>query len=150
MRRLSVLLLACVAMALTLIAIIVVPGASAASKPQYYGALYIGDVSQGESKLYWKTRTSKASAKQAALNTCQQKGATNCQLGVWVYNGWAAFAQGQSPGPVSPWWANWDRTDQGASQAALTACQADATDCRLLGLWQTAFDPKKKTTGGFK
>src|ERR671911_342879 len=101
MRRLSVLL-ACVAMALILIAIIVVPGASAASKPQYYGALYIGDVSLTENKLYWKTRTSKASATQAALNTCQQKGATDCQLVVWVYNGWAAFAEGQSPGPGSP------------------------------------------------
>jgi hypothetical protein len=149
MRRLSILL-ACVAMALTLIAIIIVPGASAASKPQYYGALYIGDVSQTESKLYWKTRTSKASATQAALNTCQQKGATDCQLVVWVYNGWTAFAEGQSPGPGSPSGASWDRTEQGAAKAALTACQQDATGCKLVGTWLTAFDPKKKTTGGFK
>ena len=149
MRRLSVLL-ACVAMALILIAIIVVPGASAASKPQPYGALYIGDLSLTENKLYWKTRASKASATQAALNTCQQKGATDCQLVVWVYNGWAAFAEGQSPGPGSPSGARWDRTEQGAAKAALKACQQDATGCKVVGTWLTAFDPKKKTTGGFK
>ena len=156
MRRLSVLL-ACGVMALTLVALTVATGVSAAPKQQqppppngFYGALYVGDVSQTESATYWSTGTSEASAKQAALNSCEQQ-ATNCQLAVWVYNGWAALVQGTAQGGGFALSASWDRTEQAAVQTAMSVCQqAGDTGCELVETDQTAFDPNKQTKGGFK
>jgi hypothetical protein len=153
MRRLSVLL-ACVVMALTLIAFAVATGVSAAPKQQpgqkFYGALYIGTISQTQDATYWSTGTSEASAKQAALNSCEQK-ATNCRLFVWVYNGWVALAQGKAQGGPDPFLvtAHWDRTEQRAVAGAMKNCQANATGCELVETDQTAFDPNKQTKGGF-
>jgi Domain of unknown function (DUF4189) len=154
MRRLSVLLASAV-MALTLIAFAVATGVSAAPKQQqpppnnFYGALYIGDVSQTQSAVYWETGTSEASAKQAALNTCEQQ-ATNCQLLVWVYNGWVALFQGTAQGGNNTLFYRWDRTEQAAVAGAMKNCQANATGCEQVGTWKTAFDPNKQTNGGFK
>jgi hypothetical protein len=153
MRRLSLLLVSAV-MALTIIA--VATGVSSAAPKQqpppppnhFYGALYIGDVSQTQSFVYWETGTSEASAKQAALNTCEQQ-ATNCQLWIWVYNGWVALFQGTKDGN-NTLFGRWDRTEQAAVGGAMKNCQTNATGCELVEKDQTAFDPNKKTTGGFE
>jgi hypothetical protein len=139
-------------MALTIIA--VATGVSSAAPKQqpgqkFYGALYWGDISQTESALYWGLGTSEASAKQTASNICQQKGATNCQLLVWVYNGWVALFQGTKNGAPFQYF-RYDRTEREAVAGAMKNCQANATGCELIGTWKTAFDPNKQTKGGFK
>jgi Domain of unknown function (DUF4189) len=147
MRRLSVLL-ACVVMALTLIAIAVASGASAAPKQQvtpqnhFYGAL---DYSTAKSALYWGHGTSKTAANQAAYNTCQKAGATDCQTVVWVYNGWLASAQSSKFFDVG-----WGPTKQWASGAAVTRCQSGpAPPCKAYEWWHTAIDPNKQARGGY-
>jgi hypothetical protein len=152
MRRLSVLP-AFVVMVVTIIAIAVaIGGASAAPKQQtpqqeFYGVLYFGKVSQTASDVYWGTGTSKASADQATYNTCQQA-ATNCKMLVWVYNGWVALVEGKAQGGRSTLTYSWDRTEPAVVDKVLTSCrESGATGCRVVGTWQTAFDPNKQTRG---
>jgi Domain of unknown function (DUF4189) len=150
MRRLP-LSLAFVVMVVTLIAIAVATGASAAPKQQsqqeFYGVLYFGKVSQTASDVYWGTGTSEASADQATYNTCQQA-ATNCKMLVWVYNGWVALVEGEAQGGGSTLTYSWDRTEPAVVDKVLTSCrEAGATGCRVVGTWNTAFDPNKPTTG---
>ncbi len=142
MRRLSVLL-ACALMAMTLLAIAVGTGASAAPK-HFYGAL---DYSKAKSAVYWGTGTSKAAANQASYNNCHTKhGANDCLTVVWVYNGWVAVAQSNKFFDVG-----WGRTKQAASNTAVKRCQAGgAPPCTVSRTFRTAFDPNKKTTGGYK
>jgi uncharacterized protein DUF4189 len=153
MRRLSVLL-ACVVMALTLIAITVASGASAAPKQQvtpwthnlpsnyYYGAV---DWSQAKATLYVGYGPSKASANQAAYNRCRKNGATDCVTKVWVYNGYLAEAES------SKWVGfGWGRTWPQARDTALKNCQgAGAPPCKIGWFSQTALDPNKETSGGY-
>jgi hypothetical protein len=148
MRRLSVLL-ACVAIALTLIAITVASGASAAPKqqaaPKYlYGAL---DWSKAQgSYRYWGSGTSKAAANRAAYDACSQLGgATDCVTVAWVYNGWVVVAQGSNQ-----FRTGWGRTKQQASNAAVKRCQAAGTPpCKVVWLGHAELDPNRKTTGGY-
>jgi hypothetical protein len=157
MRRLSILL-ACVVMALTLIALTVASGASAAPKQQpppnhFYGALDVSraKLSQGAPIFGWyKTGASKASANRAAYNSCRSSGATDCQTRVWVYNGWIALAQSNE------WTAfGWGRTERKALNTAVKNCRLGTASvgggsaCLPGGTAQTALDPNKKTTGGY-
>jgi hypothetical protein len=149
MRRLSVLL-ACVVMALTLIA--VAAGVSAAAPKQqppgpndFYGVLYSSDT-----LLHWETGASKASADQAASALCEAANDGTCVFEVWVYNGWAAYTQGEMPDGTIRAWASWDRTEQKAAAHGIAACEdAGATGCKAL-TYETAFDANKRTRGGFK
>ena len=150
MRRLSVLL-AFVVMVVTLIAIAVATGASAAPKQQpqqeFYGVLYFGKVSQTASDVYWGTGTSKASADQATHNTCQQA-ANNCKMLVWVHNGWVALVEGKAQGGRSSLTYSWDRTESAVVDKVLTSCrESGAKGCRVVGTWNTAFDRNEQTTG---
>jgi hypothetical protein len=148
MRRLSVLL-ACVVMAITLIA--AASGVSAAPKQQpppdhFYGVLYFSNT-QGAS--YWDTGSSKASANQAAYNFCQQV-ANDCEPSLWVYNGWAAVVLGETQGGKTWLGAAYGRTEQEVVNNALTGCQeAGLSGCTPAGTAETAFDPIQDTTGGF-
>ena len=147
MRRLSVLL-ACVVMALTLIAITVASGASAAPKQQaapksFYGAL---DWTKAKGKLGWGSGTSKAAANRAAYKACSQLGgATDCKTITWVYNGWVVVAQGSKQ-----FGTGWGHTKQQASKVAVKNCQAGgAPPCKVSHFYHAALDPNKKTTGGY-
>jgi hypothetical protein len=158
MRRLSVLLASGV-MALTLIAITVATGASAAPKPQqantsfpppnhFYGAL---DYSKTTTDGYWGTGTTKAAANRAAYNRCRRHGATDCRTEIWVYNGWIALAQSSPVEGRRYFWTDWARTKKAASNKALKRCRADGyPGCKVPVTWHTRFDPDKKTTGGHK
>jgi hypothetical protein len=147
MRRLSVLL-ACVVMTMILIAIAVATGASAAPKQQpppnhFYGAL---DLSVAKDEVYWGRGTTKASANRAAYNNCRSWAANDCRTVVWVYNGWVAAAESQK---YVGW--DWGRTKQQASSNAVKNCQSGgAPPCKVFGSSRTAFDPNKKTTGGYR
>jgi hypothetical protein len=146
MRRLSILL-ACVVMALTLIAIAVATGASAATQQQpqqqtkkFYGAF---DWSKAKGVLYWGTGTSKASVNRDAYNECHKSGATDCVTVVWVYNGWIAVAHNSKAKIIG---VGWGATKQAASNAAVKRCGAG---CKVIGWRKTAIDPNKQTTGGY-
>jgi hypothetical protein len=150
MRRLPVLL-ACVVMALTLIAIAVAPGASAAPKQQppppkpppnhFYGAF---DWSQAQLTFYWGTGTSKASVNRDAYYECHNSGAKDCKTVVWVYNGWAAIAHEARNDVVS---VGWGRTKQQAANRAVKRC--GGPPCKKVWASKTELDPHKKTTGGY-
>jgi Domain of unknown function (DUF4189) len=145
MRRLSVLL-ACVVMALTLIAFAVATGVSAAPKQQTasYGAV---DVAQATGKFYYGSGPSKDAANQAAYDACTKAGATDCVTEVWVYNGYIALAESSK---FHGW--GWGATKEEASNAAVRNCEANgAPPCKLVDyLVKTATDPNKQTTGGYE
>jgi hypothetical protein len=147
MRRLSVLLV-CVVMALTLIAITVATGASAAPKQQtspnhFYGAV---DWSKAKNAVAWGSGTSKGSANRAAYNRCRATyKAKDCLTVVWVYNGWVAIAESNKY-----LGAGWGRTKQQAWNTAVKRCQSGgAPPCKVTAFQKTALDPNKKTTGGY-
>jgi hypothetical protein len=150
MRRLPVLL-ACVVMALTLIAMAVATGASAAPKQQppppkpppnhFYGAF---DWSKAQRTFYWGTGTSKASVNRDAYNECHNSGAKDCKTVVWVYNGWAAIAYDDRNKVVS---VGWGRTKQQAANRAVKRC--GGPPCKRVWAIKTELDPHKKTTGGY-
>ena len=148
MRRLSVLL-ACVVMALTLIAITVATGASAAPKQKgnlppnhFYGAI---DYSKAKNVSYWGHGATKAAANRAAYNNCHKMhGANDCRTQIWVYNGWIALVEGKTG-----FGFEWGRTEKVAKNKALQLCRAQDTGCKVTALWHTRFDPNKKTKGGY-
>jgi hypothetical protein len=137
-------LLACVVIALTLVA--VATGASAAPKQQkshFYGAL---DYSNAKGVLYWGHGTSKAAANKASYNACTKAGATDCQTVVWVYNGYIAYAQSSKFFDVG-----WGATKDEASNAAVKRCESGgAPTCKATDWWNTDIDPNKQATGGYK
>jgi hypothetical protein len=147
MRRLTVLL-ACVVMALTLIAVAAGVSAAAPNQQQpppdhFYGAL---DYSKAKGILYWGTGTSKDAANQASYDACTKGGATDCVTVVWVYNGWVAFAESSKFLAV-----DWGATKEEASAKAVKTCESGgAPPCKVLGTQQTAIDPNKQATGGYE
>jgi hypothetical protein len=150
MRRLFVLLVSAV-MALTLIA--VAAGVSAAAPKQQapqpgpndsYGALY---ASNTKGALFWGTGASKAAAVRKASASCQAK---DCDLFIWVKNGWVAFSQGRAKnGRGFEWFGTWGRTEKAVVADSMRNCRLNATRCELVGTYETAFDPKQPTKGGF-
>ena len=150
MRRLFVLLVSAV-MALTLIA--VAAGVSAAAPNQqapqpgandFYGALY---ASNTKGALFWGTGASKAAAVRKASASCQAK---DCDLFIWVKNGWVAFSQGRAKsGRGFEWFGRWGRTEKAVVAGSMRNCRLNATGCELVGAYETAFDPKQPTKGGF-
>jgi hypothetical protein len=139
MRRLSVLL-ACVVMALTLVAISLAPGAAVAQPPgHFYGATYY---SPTQDQVYGGTGPTLSSAIQATSNRCQQD-ANDCAPQLWVYNGWIAFVSGDRAV-----WFSAGRTEQQALAGALTNCQTNDTNCTRGGTLDTWFDPNEPTRSG--
>jgi hypothetical protein len=152
MRRLSLLLISAV-MALTLVAVAAgvsgaktAPGQQQPPDPsQEYGVLLESDTS-----LWWATGTAYVDAQQKADADCQAANDGPCVLAVWVQNGWAAYTQGENPDGTIAAFASWESTEQLAVDAGMQACQdAGATNCTS-DAFQTAIDPSKPTTGGFK
>jgi Domain of unknown function (DUF4189) len=143
MKRLTVFL-ACVVIALTLVA--VATGASAAPKQQkshFYGAL---DYSKAKGALYWGHGTSKAAANKASYNVCKKDRATDCQTVVWVYNGYIAYAESRQFFDVG-----WGATKQKASNAAVKRCESGgAPSCKATDWWNTDIRPNTQATGGYK
>src|SRR4028118_434276 len=150
MRRLFVLLVSAV-MALTLIA--VAAGVSAAAPNQqapqpgpndFYGALY---VSNTKGALFWDTGASKAAVVRKASASCQAK---DCDLFIWVKNGWVAFSQGRAKsGRGFERFGRWGRTEKAVVAGSMRNCRLNATGCELVGAYERAFDPKQPTKGGF-
>jgi hypothetical protein len=100
--------------------------------------LYFSDKTDG---FFWGTGASKAAAVRKASASCQEK---DCQLFGWVKNGWLAVSAGRQ------FYGHIDRTEKAAVTGSMKLCQANnATGCKLIGAYETAFDPKQPTTGGF-
>jgi uncharacterized protein DUF4189 len=141
MRRLYVLL-ASVVMATLLIA--VASGASAVPGPyKSKGALYFSPSLQSSyfvsaSRLNW--------AIQGARYQCQQA-ATDCAPGVWVVNGYAAFAV-DTTGAMG---TGWGHTSSIAKQYAKTSCQTVGgvtCDAIVRSYRTTRYNPDNQTHGG--
>ena len=103
MRRLYVLLASVVIAALLLA---VASGASAAPmhRPPYYGALLVSPSLQDS---YWASAGTKDRAVELALHRECRIVATDCTPGVWVRNGYAAFAMD----PARAWGTGWGHTN---------------------------------------
>jgi hypothetical protein len=143
MRRLYVLL-ASVVIATLLLA--VASGASAAPihQPSYYGALLVSPSLQAS---YWASAGTKDRAVELALHRECRIVATDCTPGVWVRNGYAAFAMD----PAHAWGTGWGHTEPQAVQAALTTCQTfGGVACNtILQTHRTGlYSPSGSTSGG--
>jgi len=115
MRRLHVLLASFV---IATLLIAVASGASAApSHANYsYGALFVSPSLQ---KSFFASQSQGDWAIQGASAQCRSA-ATDCKPGVWVQNGYAAFAMDKN----GAWGTGWGRTESIAVQYAKTGCQS--------------------------
>jgi serine/threonine-protein kinase len=142
MRRLHVLL-ASVVIATLLIA--VASGASAAPSTANYnhGALF---VSPSLHNSYFASQSRGNWAVQAASAQCQ-RAATDCKPGVWVLNGYAAFAMDTN----GAWGTGWGHTASGAVQGAQTGCRTvGGLTCNAIvrSYRTTRYNPDQATHGG--
>ena len=141
MRRLHVLL-ASVVIATLLLAV-----ASAASAgpppPTVYGSLWISPSLQTS---YWGTGSKLEYANRQAYARCLSA-ATDCARGVWVQNGYAAYAVDAS----GVWGTGWGHTGSLAVQGAQTTCQTfgGMTCNAMVQTYRTThYFPDGQTRGG--
>jgi hypothetical protein len=97
------------------------PGAPLVGKPKptppkYYGALVVSP-SVGP-RSYWASNSSLDLAIRNATNECRRV-ATYCRAGVWVKNGYAAFAMDAN----GAWGTGWGSSEARAVLEAKIACQ---------------------------
>jgi|SRR5215203_3298002 len=141
MRRLHVLLASFVIATLLLA---VASGASAAPGPyKNDGALYFSPSLQSS---YFVSATHVHWANQGAHYKCQQA-ATDCKPGVWVTNGYAAFAVD----PNGAMGTSWGHTSSLAVQGAKTSCQTfGGVTCDAIVRWYRTikYSPESPTYGG--
>jgi hypothetical protein len=151
MKRLYVLLVSVV------IAVLLIAAATAASAapaqhqgekvrplPLYYGALY---VSPSMLTSYWGgSATTQSKALTQARNTCVGMAANDCRRGVWVRNGFAAFARAAN----GAWGTGWGSTAALANEAAVATCRSGGGGaCSVTGTNRTLrYNPNSPTTGG--
>jgi hypothetical protein len=147
MRRLSVLV-ACLVVALTLIAIAVVPGASAAPKQQQPVEDYLVTWSDPQLNAYPGYSSGIVPASRQAQLKCEtEAGAGNCTADVWVRNGYIAYVLNFDESTV---WYHWGHTRGEAVQRALTGCQNASTGCTVSQTFKSrAYNPALSTEGGF-
>jgi hypothetical protein len=145
MRRLYVLL-ASVVIA-TLLAASAASGVGKPGNPgpsPRYGALIVSPSLQ---KTYWSSSViSENWAVKYANDKCRRE-ATDCTPGVWVKNGYAAFAMSRN----GAWGTGWGHTESTAVHYAKTGCQTvGGVSCdAILQTYMTAFyRPLGSTTGG--
>jgi hypothetical protein len=147
MRRIIAML---AVMALMMVAA-VASGAAAAPQNKDYGALW---TSESLRDAYVGFATNKSTAIGHAHDRCLRAGNTNpeykndCARGVWVHNGWIAWASARD----GSWGTGWGPTKQDAAYWAKKTCRkkAHGGNCKAsLEAHKTrAFDPNKPTTGG--
>jgi|SRR3954454_21670597 hypothetical protein len=131
MRRLHILL-ASVVIATLLLAVESTASAGP-PPPKVYGSLWVSPSLQTS---YWGTGSQLDYANRQAYARCLSA-ATDCKPGVWVRNGYAAFAMD----PARAWGTGWGHTELEAVQAARTTCQTfGGVACdTILQTYRTAF-----------
>jgi hypothetical protein len=153
MRRLYILL-ASVMIATLLIAVASSAGASAAPRqqPETFAALWASTSLQNS---YPGFATNLSDANAYAYNRCLRAGNANpeeyqddCAPGVWVENGYMAFAMDVS---ANTWGTGWGHTRGRALREARNVCrQEGGTTCDdITHVYRTrAYDPNQPTDGG--
>jgi hypothetical protein len=144
MRRLSVLL-ACVVMALTLVALAVATGASAQQQDKFYAAVY-----EGKKAFYYGDGASKAAAIEDSRRRCEA-GDTNCKGRNWVENGWLVVLQGKTQQGGVGYVTSYGHTKQEAVDNGMKLCQQPPpfTGCEEIGSHRTVdYDDTLPTQGG--
>jgi hypothetical protein len=141
-RRLYVLL-ASVVIATLLVA--VASGASAAPSHRNlnYGALMVSPSLQDS---YWASQSRRSWSIQGATHKCREV-ATDCAPGVWVKNGYAAFAMDTT----GAWGTGWGHTSSIAVEYAKTGCRTVGgvtCDAIVRTYRTTRYHPDSGTSGG--
>lgn len=88
-------------------------------------------------------------AQAAALTKCYNSGATDCDVAVWVINGYVSIAIDSAAASRAPWGVGWGGTASAAENSALNSCVAkggSARACQLTTEYSSP-DPSLASSG---
>jgi len=107
--------------------------------------------SMAQSTPFFAFADSKVTAEANALNACYNAGATDCNVPVWVENGYLSIAIDFSWSNVAdrPWGTGWGSTQANAEQYAKEGCVAHNGNAQTCLLSTQSTNPQDSADGGF-